>query len=127
MPGNKSARDVRVGKNIRAARKRAGIGQAELARAINVTAPSMWRYESGHHCPIDKLELIARVCDTSVAVLLEGASSDDAPRRTRSATQDEYLKIANLAIEAAQQGTQEARDRLEAVILEHAERLSPKR
>lgn len=126
MPGKKSPRDKRIGANIIAARLATGMGQAELGRRIGVeSATSMWRYEHGWRTPVDKLEAIARECRVTVDELLRGAGedADETPRGPITATQNELLRIAQLGLLAAQDGSPSAMAKFDKAVLEHAERL----
>jgi transcriptional regulator with XRE-family HTH domain len=129
MPGKTSDRDARIGANIAAARKARGIGQAELARRIGVeSATTMWRYEHGWRAPVDKLEAIARECRVTIDELLRGVADDAVPSRdSLTPTQSELLRIAQLGLLAAQDGSQDAIARFNAAVIEHAARLQAKR
>lgn len=68
---------VSVGDNIAAARVARGMSRADLARAIGVKYPSVWRYENGKSTPrAPTLFRIAEALGTTVAGLMsdEGAS-----------------------------------------------------
>jgi transcriptional regulator with XRE-family HTH domain len=132
MPGKHGdERDIRIGQNIAAIRlsKRPKLGQAELGRRIGAeSATTMWRYEHGWHCPIDKLEAIARELDVTVDVLLKGADAAQTPANdSMSPTQAELLRIAQRGLEAALDGSPEAQKTFWADVLEHAERLRKRR
>ena len=133
VPGVKTPDDIRVGKNIRA-RLDAAVGgalpvrgaQAELARRIGVSTTTMWRYLDGHHAPLDKLRLIARELGCEVGDLLAGTEQEQ-PGETTSLTQEDYTRIARLALAAAEENTPEAHERFNAAIRAHALRLRAKR
>jgi len=122
MPGDKTPEDVRVGKNIVAAREAAGLIQAELARRVGVQQTTMWRYEHGHHCPLEKLKLIARECKVSVDALLAGTQEVSEPEPL-TLTQEEMLKLMQLLAQAAAHDTPETRAQLDKALLAHAKRL----
>lgn len=42
---------MNVGERIREVRERKAYGQAELARAVGITATSLWAIEAGRHVP----------------------------------------------------------------------------
>ena len=130
MPGKSGdARDIRIGKNISAARKAVKIGQAELARRIGVeSATTMWRYEHGWRAPVEKLEAIARECGVTVDALLKGAVVDDEPARDSiTSTQAEILRIAQRGLAAGLDGSPEALKKFEAEILELADSVRKRR
>lgn len=133
MPGDKTPDDILVGKNIRA-RIEAAAGtslpargaQAELARRISVSTTTMWRYLDGHHAPLDKLRLIARELGCEVGDLLVGTDQEQQSEPS-SLTHDDYMRIARLALAAAEENTPEAHERFNTAIRTHASRLRTKR
>lgn len=71
-----------LGERIRAARKAAGISQAELARQIGVAAVTMWKFEVGRLRPgLDRLRSIATRCQVTLDSLMpaEAAELDGQP------------------------------------------------
>lgn len=63
---------MNLGKNIKLLRKQKGLTQEDLAKHINSTKQSIFKYESGivTNIPIDKLTTIAKVLGCSPAYLL---------------------------------------------------------
>lgn len=70
-----------VGARIREARERAGYTQEALARAADMTAQSVYRYERGRMEPgVARLERIAALLGVSIDWLVNG----DQPREAAS-------------------------------------------
>lgn len=121
-----------IARNVRKARELAEIGQAELARRIGLkSGTQMWRYESGESSiPKRRLSLIAIECKCSVGALLGHEELHGLlqpllapePPVTR-----EVLRIAQLGLAAAQEGTPDALERFNLAVLEHASRLRKRR
>jgi transcriptional regulator with XRE-family HTH domain len=104
----------------------AKIGQAELARRLGIeSSTTMWRYEAGRaRCPIDKLQLIAKELGVGVEDLLRGADGEEVPSAV-TPSQAEYLRIAQLGLDAARNGGEPAIERFNKAVIEHAQRLRP--
>lgn len=85
------------GPKIRQARLRAGMSQAQLARAVGVSERNVVRWESGRNQPrVDHLVRIAEACGVAVSDLLDGEDNDaDAPL-----TREQHLINVGLAVEA---------------------------
>jgi transcriptional regulator with XRE-family HTH domain len=64
-----------AGSAVRAARRHAGLSQAELARRARTTQPSIARLEHGHVSPtIISLDRIARALDAQLVIDFEPLS-----------------------------------------------------
>lgn len=125
MPGKKTERDKKIGRNIQAARKAAKIGQAELGRILGLeSSTSMWRFENGWRISADKLELIARTCRVTVDELLRGAgpAEDEPDRKSITPTQADILRIVQQGLEAAQDGSAAALAEYDKRLIEHLAR-----
>lgn len=62
-----------LGKRIAFARELAGLQQAALARLLDLTPQTMWRYETGRSMPsLDTLARIAVLCGVSRDWLIFG-------------------------------------------------------
>lgn len=73
------ALSARVGRNIKAARTRAGMTQGELAEAIDVENVTLSRVETGAQLPsLDRLHHIAEVLQVPLQALVaeEGSASE---------------------------------------------------
>lgn len=71
------SQNVIVGENIRRARKRAGLSQAQLAAAIGCQQPLVSRIETGVvSCTLEVLYAVSRATQTSPAVLLPAPADD---------------------------------------------------
>lgn len=69
--------NVIVGENIRRARKRAGLSQAQLAAAIGCQQPLVSRIETGVvSCTLEVLYAVSRATHASPAVLLPAPADD---------------------------------------------------
>lgn len=61
---------AKIGARLRALRKKAGLKPVELARALDLTQPSVSNWETGKTSPsLDKLPQIAEVLDADLAEL----------------------------------------------------------
>ena len=68
---------IMVGSAVRAARKRAGMSQVELAERTGMTQPAIARVERGSNSPtVITLERIARALGTELVVDFEPVRSD---------------------------------------------------
>lgn len=77
-----------LGKRIRAAREHAGIGQAELAKAVGCSTTWMWKIEDGRETPgLDLLRRIARELNVTLDSLAcdESDAATDAPEQEGAA------------------------------------------
>lgn len=80
LPDEKPRCDTRIrfrilGRRIKAARKRAGLTQLELAQKLGVVRETIASYESGRYSiPIDKLEVVAETVGCPVADLVAHTS-----------------------------------------------------
>lgn len=69
---------VTVGERVRAARQRAVLGQAELARAAGISVNALWQIENGRRQPRPAtLRKIATALEVSPLDLLVPASRDN--------------------------------------------------
>jgi len=60
---------MRIGRDLREARERAGLSQRELARRSAVAQPNIARIESGDQVPrVDTLDRLLRACDARLEV-----------------------------------------------------------
>jgi transcriptional regulator with XRE-family HTH domain len=119
---NASAHDVAVGERIKQARKRRlndkgkPMKQADLARLLGVESPTMWRYEHGQlPCPLDRLVQISDVLEVSVDWLLGRRRA-----RKASAQPTDLVRLATLGLQAAQDGSADALDRFNEMVLDYA-------
>jgi HTH-type transcriptional regulator / antitoxin HipB len=70
----RTQRAAELGERIRALREASGISQAELARRIGSTQPSIARLEAGRVSPtLETLERVAAALDAELVVALEAA------------------------------------------------------
>lgn len=113
--------NVRIGRNIREAREALDMGQAELARRIGFKGSvQLWRIESGKaECTTARLSRIAEELGCSVAALMDGVAPPPEPADTAQ----EALRIAQLGLNAAREGTPAALRRFNDAVMEHANRL----
>ena len=72
--------DARLDNQLRLARARAEVTQAELAEAIGVTRKTVNSIENGHYVPSTRLALLlARELDTTVEALFQLPDPVDEP------------------------------------------------
>ncbi len=80
---------VEIGRRIATARKRVGLNQTKLARALRISRGSVANMEVGRQrAPIHRLQQIAVICETELLTLLPSAemplpSGDDVVQRLR--------------------------------------------
>jgi transcriptional regulator with XRE-family HTH domain len=76
-----------VGSAVRAARRRCGVSQAELARRAKTSQPSIARLEKGQVSPtVISLDRIARALGTELVIDFEPLSGDQSPPATTDAS-----------------------------------------
>ena len=72
---------IMVGSAVRAARRKAGLSQVELARRAGTSQPSIARLERGLVSPtVISLDRIARALGTELVIDFEPTAADPAPR-----------------------------------------------
>ena len=72
---------IMVGSAVRAARRKAGLSQVELARRAGTSQPSIARLERGQVSPtVISLDRIARALGTELVIDFEPVSADSGPR-----------------------------------------------
>ena len=77
--GSGTALGIRIGRNIKLARTRAGITQSQMAEALDLENATVSRIETGAQLPsIDRLEQIAKVLKTTLPGLLADMSKNEA-------------------------------------------------
>jgi len=71
---------MNVGQRIREVREQKSYGQAELARAVGITATSLWAIEAGRHVPRPAtLRKIAERLGVSIERLTQDSDGDKRP------------------------------------------------
>ena len=82
-----------IGKNIKARRQGLDLTQEDLARQASVTKQTIQKYESGiiSNIPSDKIEILARVLETTPAALM-GWESDSPTSEDAGDPLSEYQK-----------------------------------
>lgn len=117
---------MEIGMRIRRARKALGMGQAEMSRALGVTAVTALRWEKGKTVPpMERLRRIAELLRVSLEELMPPDLEIDATADEPTADDpEEQIHLAQLALAAAQSpGDKEAKQKLNEAILERARRL----
>lgn len=67
-----------VGERIKAARKKRGLSQADLASAANVSQPTVANWENGSHAPRNAaLTRLANILSTKPSTLIGGSDRED--------------------------------------------------
>jgi len=75
---------MNVGQRIREVRERKSYGQAELARAVGMTATSLWAIEAGRHVPRPAtLRKIAEHLGIPIEQLTQDSDADHKPAKER--------------------------------------------
>lgn len=69
-----------LGERIRAARKAAGLTQAQLAVLVEVSQPTVCGWESGESPSYQHIVAVAQACGISLVVLLGDGPISDEPR-----------------------------------------------
>lgn len=69
----KPSKDDKIGKRIEYIRKKRGLSQTELGKAVGVTKKTIIGYENKNNIPINKIKKVAEALDTTTDYLL-GAS-----------------------------------------------------
>lgn len=105
-----------IGKRVAWARKKAGLSQGQLAKAIGVSQPTIWQLENDASKGTKHLVKIAEVCQVSAKWLDDGTGHPKAGIKTPSVAKFETL-------------TPEAQDRALAVneALEGSRKKSPRK
>lgn len=104
-----------IGERIRRAREAAKIGQAEMARRLNVSTATVFRWEHDKvEVPIERLRAVAELCHAAMADLIP----ESEPDLTVEPVADDpvaHMQLAQLALAAAQGGEDAKRKLNEAV------------
>lgn len=63
---------MKIGENIKTARKKAGLTQEDLATILGVNKQAIFKYENGiiKNIPWDKLEIMAKALNVSIPYLI---------------------------------------------------------
>lgn len=70
---------VRIGSNIKTARKRLGMTQSQMAEALGIENPTVSRIETGAQLPsVERLDEIANLLKVSLPTLLSDPSEEEA-------------------------------------------------
>lgn len=108
-----------IGKRIRDDREAKGMSQAELARRLDLTSMTAWRYEDGRiRIPLATLERIAQILEQPATRYLP---THERPQQALTAAEQHeiHMRFAALAIEAATKQTDEAREAFNEAVAEH--------
>ena len=119
-----------VGKRIKRAREMAGLGQAEMARRLGVTAVTAYRWEADRvSAPLDQLRRIAEVTGVRLDELLPEDDRGEAPEEEPVADDPEQqVELAQLALAAATSpDNEEAKRKLNEAIWKRARALTRSR
>lgn len=117
-------RDRGIGARIVRARKAAGIGQAELARRLGVTAVTVFRWEKGTaEAPLPRLRKISEITGIPIDELIPDLETDnDVPEVPDDP--EAHIRLAQLALAAARSPDDDnAKRRLNEAVLERAKAL----
>ena len=118
MPRKKEVIGLTTGERMKARRKEIGISAEKVASALGVSPATIYRYENGSidKVPVDALEPIARVLETTPAFLM-GWEEDASPKENNSSApaleEDEDLIFIG---RKARDMTPEQRKRLSGII-----------
>lgn len=108
-----------IGDRIRNAREAAKIGQAEMARRLNVSTATVFRWEHNKvEVPVERLRQVAELCRVTMAELIP----EEAPDLTAEPVADDpvaHMQLAQLAIAAAQ-GDDAAKRKLNELVKKRA-------
>lgn len=95
--------------NIKLARKKKGLTQAELGAILGVTFNTVSGYETGRAVPdVNTLAMIAQALDTTVNALMSIPENDESPsldRLTRIIEKQQDLIVSQHQFEREQQDT----------------------
>lgn len=115
---------MEIGMRIRRARKALGMGQAEMSRALGVTAVTALRWEKGKTVPpMERLRRIAELLRVPLEELMPPDLEIGTPDEPTADDPEEQIHLAQLALAATSPGNKEAKLRLNEEILERARKL----
>jgi transcriptional regulator with XRE-family HTH domain len=112
-----------IGERIVRAREAAGYGQAEMARLLNVSTSTAFRWEHDEvEVPVERLRAIAELCQVPVGDLIPENEPGSGPLSGVDAVADDpiaHIQLAQLALAAAG-GDEDAKRKLNETVMRRA-------
>jgi transcriptional regulator with XRE-family HTH domain len=109
-------RSPTIGERIVRAREAAGIGQAEMARRLDVSTATAYRWEKDKvEIPVERLRAIAKLCGVDTADLIPESEREILSDEPVANDPEAHVRLAQLALAAAQGGEEAERKLNEAV------------
>lgn len=105
-----------LGEKIKYLRVKKGLSQEQLANMLDTTKQAIYKYENGivTNIPLDKIEIIASVLDSTPAYLMGWEENETTPTEPKlSEGEEKLLKLFRLLSPEAQQSYT---DRLEEAL-----------
>lgn len=116
------AKVLTIGERIVRAREAAGYGQAEMARLLNVSTSTAFRWEHDEvEVPVERLRTIAELCQVPVGDLIPENELGAGPLGGEPVADDPiaHIQLAQLALAAAG-GDEDAKRKLNETVMRRA-------